>query len=158
MTNYYKRYCRILTSVIKLAKKRYYNSILTCSNNKTKTTWNIIKNTSNIKPNIQNINSVNVNGNLSFNGHIIGEKFNKYFVSIAQNIHTYNHNVNASYNHGNPISYLSRAFHQPFPTINIKCVSPNEIEDVTKSHKIKNSHGYDAKSIKTLKLAFSQRD
>jgi hypothetical protein len=29
LTNYYKRYCRILTSVIKLAKKRYYNSILT---------------------------------------------------------------------------------------------------------------------------------
>ena len=65
LTNYYKTYCTILKSVIKLAKKRYYNSILTCSKNKTKTTWNIIKNTSNIKTNTQNITSINVNGNLS---------------------------------------------------------------------------------------------
>ena len=111
------------------------------------------KNTSNIKPNTQNITSINVNGNLSFNGQIIGETFNKYFVSVAQNIHMYNHNVNASHNHENPISYLSRAFHQPFPTINIKCVSSKEIEDVTKSLKIKNSHGYDVISTKILNLS-----
>jgi len=43
LTKYYKRSCRILTNVIKIAKKRYYNNILTCSNNKTKTTWNITK-------------------------------------------------------------------------------------------------------------------
>ena len=121
LTNYYKRYCRILTSAIKLAKKRYYNSILNYSNNKT--TWNIIKNTSNIKPNTLNITSINVNGNLSFNGQIIAETFNKYFVSVAQNIHVNNHTANAPSNHENPISYLSRAFNQPFPSINLKCVS-----------------------------------
>ena len=80
LTNCYKRYCRILTSVIKLAKKRYYNSILTYSNNKTKATWNIIKNTSYIKPNTHNITSINANGYLSFNGQIVAETFNKYFV------------------------------------------------------------------------------
>ena len=89
LTNYYKKYCRILKNVIKLAKK-YYNSILTSSKNKTITTWNIIKNTSNIKPNTQNINSINVNDNLSFNGQIIAASFNKYFLSIAQNIHVSN--------------------------------------------------------------------
>jgi len=116
-------YCRILTSVIKLAKKRYYNSILTCSNNKTKTAWNIIKNTSNIKPYTQNITSINVNGNLSFNGQIIAEPFNKYFVSIVQNVRVNNHNANASSNHENLISYLSRAFNQPIPTLSLKCIS-----------------------------------
>jgi len=116
LTNCYKRYCRILTSVIKLAKKRYYNSILTYSNNKTKATWNIIKNTSYIKPNTHNITSINANGYLSFNGQIVAETFNKYFVWVAQNIHVNNHNVNASSNHENPISYLSRAFNQLFPT------------------------------------------
>ena len=86
------------------------------------------KNTSNIKPNTENITSINVNGNLSFNGQIIAETFNKYFVSVAQNIHVNNHNANASSNHANPISYLSRAFNQPFPTINLKCVSSKERE------------------------------
>ena len=55
---------------------------------------NIIKNTSNIKPNTQNKTSINVNDNLSVNGQIITETFNKYFVSVAQNIHVNNHNAN----------------------------------------------------------------
>ena len=143
LTIYYKRYCRILTNVIKLAKKRYDNNILTCSNNKTKTTWNIIKNTSYIKPNSQNITSINVDGNVSFDGQIIVETFHKYFVSVAQNVHVNNHNANPPSNHENPITYLSKAFNQLFPTINLKEVSSKEIEDITKSLKIKNSHGYD---------------
>jgi len=44
----------------------------------------------------------------------------------------YNHNVNASFNRENP-----GAFNQPFTAINIKCVSSKEIEDITKSLKIK---------------------
>jgi hypothetical protein len=53
-------------------------------------------------------------------------------------------------NHENPTSYLSSAFNQPFPTINLKCVSSIEIEDITKSLKIKNSHGYDKISSRIL--------
>ena len=68
------------------------------------------------------------------------QTFNKYFVSVAQNIHVNNHNANAPSNHENPIS---KAFNQPFPTISLKCVSSKEIEDVTKSLKIENSHEYD---------------
>jgi hypothetical protein len=64
LTTYYKTYCRIVTSVIRLAKERYCNSIITCSNNETKTTFNIIKNTLNMKLNTHNITSINVNGNL----------------------------------------------------------------------------------------------
>jgi hypothetical protein len=44
LTKYYKRSCRILTNFIKLAKKRYYNNILTCSNNKTKNYLEYYKN------------------------------------------------------------------------------------------------------------------
>jgi len=64
-----------------------------------------------------------------------------------------NHNTNASSNHENPISYLSRAFNQPIPIINLKCVSSKEIEDITKSLKIKNSHGYGGISTKNLKVS-----
>ena len=64
-----------------------------------------------------------------------------------------NHNANASSNHENTISHLSKAFKQPFPIINLKCASSKEIEDITKQLKIKNSHGYDGISIKILKLS-----
>jgi hypothetical protein len=95
-----------------------------------------------------------VNGNTSFDGQIIVETFNKYFVSVAQNINVNEHNVNALSNHENPISYLSMALTQPFPTINFKCVSSTEIENITKSLKTKNSHGYDEISTKILKLGY----
>jgi hypothetical protein len=74
-------------------------------------------------------------------------------VSVAQNIHESNHNVNALFDQENPIFYLSREFNQPLPTINFKCVSSKEIEDITKSPKIKNSHGCDEISTKILKLS-----
>ena len=52
-------------------------------------------------------------------------------MSDAQNLHVNNHNVNALPNHENPISYLTRAFTQQFPTINFRCVSSKEIENIT---------------------------
>jgi methionyl-tRNA formyltransferase len=88
-----------------------------------------------MKHNTHNITSINVNGNVSSNGQVTAETFNKYFVTVAQNIHVNNYNVNASSKHENLISYLFRAFNQPFPTINFKYVSSKEIEDITKSLK-----------------------
>jgi hypothetical protein len=42
-TLYYKQYCKILTKVILRAKKLYYDSKIANSNNKMKTTWEIVK-------------------------------------------------------------------------------------------------------------------
>jgi hypothetical protein len=98
-----------------------------------------------MKPNTHNITSFNVNENVFSNGQVIAEMFNKYFITVAQNIHADNYNANASSQHENPISYLCRTFNQPFPTINFKYVSSKEIEDITKSLKTQNSHGYDEK-------------
>jgi hypothetical protein len=42
-----------------------------------------------------------VNGNISFNGQTIAETFNKYFVSVAQDIYVNNHNVNVLSNYEN---------------------------------------------------------
>jgi hypothetical protein len=96
-----------------------------------------------------NITSINVNGNVFSNGQVPAETFNKYFVTVAQNIHV--NNANASSQHENPISYLCRAFNQLFPTINFKYVSSKE--DITKSLKTTNSHGYDEISTKILKCS-----
>jgi len=40
---YYKSYCQTLSKVIMLAKKLYYNNLIMKSNNKPKTTWNIVR-------------------------------------------------------------------------------------------------------------------
>jgi hypothetical protein len=40
---YYKKYRKILTTIIQLAKKLHYNKLTSQSSNKTKTAWNVIK-------------------------------------------------------------------------------------------------------------------
>jgi hypothetical protein len=92
-----------------------------------------------MKPNTHNITSINVNGNVFSNGQVFAETFNKYFVTVTQNICVNNYNPNASSQHENPISYLCRAFNQPFPTINFKYVSSKETEDI-KSHLKQKTH------------------
>jgi hypothetical protein len=47
LNNYYKKYCRILLDVVRTAKRRYYNNLLINSNNKSKTSWHIIKSVTN---------------------------------------------------------------------------------------------------------------
>jgi len=46
---HYKKYCKILSSVITAAKKSYYESIIQKSTNKVKTTWDIVKSHTNNK-------------------------------------------------------------------------------------------------------------
>ena len=104
-----------------------------------------------MKCNTHKITLINTNGNVFVNGQTTAETFNNYFVTVVQNINV--NNANASSNHENPISYLTKAFNQPFPTIKPKCVSPKETEDITKSLKAKDSHGYDEISTKILKLS-----
>jgi len=53
---YYKHYCKILSKVIKEAKKLYYKDIITKSKNKMKTTWNIIHKEISNPTNENNIN------------------------------------------------------------------------------------------------------
>ena len=43
LKSYSKTYCRILSEVIKMAKKLHYNKLIINSNNKVKTVWDIVK-------------------------------------------------------------------------------------------------------------------
>ena len=45
LKNHYKTYCSILSDVIKTAKKLCYNKLVTDSNKKAKSIWNIVKTT-----------------------------------------------------------------------------------------------------------------
>jgi hypothetical protein len=113
LTNHYKRYCKSLSCVIKTAKQRHYNSVLTHSKNKTKAMWNIIKNNSNINSKGHNINSIKVNGILSCNVHIVADAFNNYFVSAVQS----NCQSNVISNCANSKIYLYKDFTQPVPDL-----------------------------------------
>jgi len=60
LKEFYKNYCKILTSVIVAAKKHHYNKLLLKSNNKTKTTWNIVKTITNNKNTFNTISSMKI--------------------------------------------------------------------------------------------------
>ena len=78
LKNYYKQYCKTLTAVIKEAKSSMYNRRIDNSTNKMKTAWNIIK---------TETNRVKETTNIVHNNHQNSpEAFNKYFLSIPQNI------------------------------------------------------------------------
>ena len=130
LTIHYKKYCRILTRVIKVAKQKYYNNLISCSNNKTKTAWNIINNTTNRKPKLCNVTSININGNPVYNGHHIAEAFNKHFVSIAREMIATKLNYNIPFNNANALCHLTKQRNHPFPPINIKYTSTFEVENI----------------------------
>jgi hypothetical protein len=81
-------------------------------------------------PNVHNITSIKVNGNLSRDGQTITDIFSKYFVPAVQS----NYQNNAIPNCVNFKTYLSKAFTRPFPAINLKWVSFKEIHKIYQSH------------------------
>jgi hypothetical protein len=103
---HYRRYCKILAEVIKLAKRKYYNKLLTNSTNKTKTTWNIINENINNRCGRQNISSIKINGDITQNNQVIADTFNNYYSSVAQHVTNNFSNSNSVGNNNNPANYL----------------------------------------------------
>jgi hypothetical protein len=85
---HYKKYCRILTDVIKLAKKIHCNNLLVNSSNKTKTTWNIINGNINKGPWSNDVSFIDINGTKTYNNQFIAKTFNTYLSTLAQHIYT----------------------------------------------------------------------
>ena len=119
--------------------------------NKTKTTWNIINENINNRHGRQDIPSININGVITQNNQVIANTFNSYYSSVAQHITKNFNNSNVVGNTHNTINYLHNILKQPLPLDKLKFVSPAEIENVAKSLKAKNSHGYDEISTKAIK-------
>ena len=147
LKNYYKQYCKTLTSVIKEAKRYMYNNRIINSTNKMKTTWNIIK---------ADTNRLKGPTNTTINKYQNSPRaFNKYFLSVTENIiydsrckNKKGYNINK-----NPNYYLLNLFHKHFPSIKFKNTSTKEIERLINSLKIKKSSGYDEISTKILKVS-----
>ena len=62
LRNYYKKYCKILSKVIKEAKKLKYDNKIQNSKNKNKTIWDIVKLETNKGPNNEKICTLKVDG------------------------------------------------------------------------------------------------
>ena len=80
---YYKHYCKILSKVIKEAKKLYYKDIITKSKNKMKTTWNNIHKEISNPTNENNIKLLKIKNHTVQNQRSIANEFNNYFLNIA---------------------------------------------------------------------------
>ena len=144
-----------MAEIIKLAKQKYYNNLLTKSTNKTKTTWNIINENINKRHGRQDISSININGVITQNNEVIANTFNSYYSSVAQHITKNFGNSNSVGNKHNPVNYLRNILKQPLPLDKLKFVSPEEIENVAKSLKAKESHGYDEIPTKVIKQSIA---
>jgi hypothetical protein len=149
---YYKRYCKILSNVILLAKKLHYNRIILNSNNKMATTWKII-NHENGKPSHSNTTiALRIDNREVTNQAKIANIFNNYFLSIADSLISSNNNhTNAK--EPNPISYLTNGFLSTFPRMKWHYTSTYKVGKIIKSLKHKNSSGYDEIPTRILKLS-----
>jgi len=93
--------------VIMAAKKKiHYNKLLLKSNNKTKTTWNIVKTITNNKNTINTISTMNFNDKLSSNPLAIANAFNSYFSTVAENLLIKNFSGKNTTSYNDPITYL----------------------------------------------------
>jgi len=152
---HYRKYCKILAEVIKLAKRKHYNNLLMNSANKTKTTWNIINENINKRHKKQDLSSININGVIIQNTQAIANTFNSYYSSVANHITKEIHTSNTVGDIQNPVTYLQNMLQQSLLVCEFKHVSPKEIENVAKSLKDKDSHGYDEIPTKVIKQSIS---
>jgi hypothetical protein len=113
------------------AKRSCYNKLLCNSSNKISNTWKILKTETGRTNTNEGINTVNVNGNIIDNPHLILDFFNNNFLSIADKIKK-NHSVQNS-NSNIPPSHIYQMCANNCSHIKFNYTSRHEIEEVIKS-------------------------
>jgi len=83
LKTYYKRYYKILSVVIKEAKKLIYADKIKKSVNKNKTVWDIVNLETNKTGNTEEISTLKIYGNTISDRQEIANAFNKYFLTVA---------------------------------------------------------------------------
>jgi hypothetical protein len=87
-------YCKILLKAIKEAKRNNYNSQILESNNKIKTTLEIVKVESGKKTINEDVQVLNICGKSTNNPQSIASAFNEYSLSLVKKIYLNNNNNN----------------------------------------------------------------
>jgi hypothetical protein len=122
LKNYYKLYCKILSNVIREAKKYYFSKQIENPKNKIKTIWDITRSLIGIKTKNEDVLQLNTNGNIDYNFHTIPDSFNNYFMT-GKNHGAFNKNNNF-------VDYLHPTCNEPFPNIKYQYTSTKEKEKI----------------------------
>ena len=154
LNTYYKKYCKILSDVIKTAKTRHYNNLLISSNNKAKTSWQIIESVTNKTKCNHGISSLEIDGKTCNDSLGIAKAFNTYFTTSTEKISV----SNPGYPHlapSNvcPSTYLKQVFSKPFPGINFTPTTTKAITEIVNSLKSTNSQVMMEVPIRVLKCS-----
>jgi hypothetical protein len=134
LNKYYKTYCRILTKVIKEAKKLSYNNRILKSDNKVKTAWNIKNEILGKQPPANTIQKLTVADKLLTDKHDIAEALNIYFSTIA-GISNGNIEENQGCDTSTKYKYLDSQKNNQYPNLIFKSFSTQEILSIIKSLK-----------------------
>jgi len=86
VTQYFKIYCKILTSTIEASKRKYYDQLIYNSNNRTKTIWNIVKTLMNKRGDVKKITSIHLNNELVKDPTIMANSFNSFFSTVVHSL------------------------------------------------------------------------
>jgi len=93
ITIYYKTYCKILSKVIKMAKRHHFNNLIMRSKNKSKTMWNIVKTETNTWVPKDKL-PLTIEGKSIKNYHDLAKVFNYYFSNVTNTHKTNDINTN----------------------------------------------------------------
>jgi len=137
-----------------LSKRKYFDHQILKSNNKTKTTLQLVKTSMNKWNRNNKIEAMSINGDLIKDPETIANSFNLFFSSLALNSSSdsaqksidvdFIRNSVLNQTQGNEERPHFTQFHQ---------TSTNEINEIIKTFETKDSHGYDEISSGILKIS-----
>jgi len=145
-------YNKILTNVIKEAKKIYFNKKVSKSSNKCKATWDIINEITGHRHNKIGPQNLKVDHKHVTNPEEMAEMFNKYFTAqVNDGIKL--RSQSKSSNETKAKSCFNQDNKLYSTLLVLKTFSMKEISSIIKSLKTKNTHGYDEISTRILKIS-----
>jgi hypothetical protein len=138
------------------AKITEKDQLILNSHNKVKTTWGIINKESGKNKKRGEIQALNIEGKKITDQQTIAETFNEYFIAIAENVKSQSKNNFINDDNDTMDShtrFMEEDFSNPYPSMEWKCTTTEEIEQIIKSLKTKNAYGYDEISTNILKMS-----
>jgi predicted transcriptional regulator YdeE len=153
---YFRDYCRILSPVIKEAKRMEYNRHILNSNKLMRTLWKLINRELGKDYKNYGFQSLNINRRSIKNHQIIASAFNDHFTTfptmISQKINANNCSATTSDNNHNTISFsLNHVYQNPFPNIKYCCTITKVNENII-TLKLSNSYGYDEVQFNSIQF------
>jgi len=120
--NHYKLICKTVLHTIEESKISYCNNKVTMSENKIKTTWNIVKSITSRRKVHEELQTLMIDGKLIKDCQIISNSLNDCFISTAIRVNDRKLNIwNLDINH--PMEYLHQTLKKPFLIIKFKYTS-----------------------------------